>query len=136
MAKTQDENLITFLLGDASIAQAVGARVFFNHAGGEEFPRIVFTRVGTSRDGAIDDAAGAAPNRETFRLEIRDPNPRKVEDLRKLVEARLNCYRSTFGDTTVAGIFAEDESSAHESYGAGDEQGLAAAYINAELVFA
>lgn len=135
MAKTQDENLITFVLGDSSIAQKIGPRMHFNRVPADTgFPRIFFIRTGSSRDGCIDDAAGSAPTRENFLLEIHANDPRDAEDIRKLAEARLNCYRGAFGDTTAAAIFAEDQTSAHEPRGLGRDEGIHFAILAVEVI--
>lgn len=135
MAKTQDENLITFLTGDSNIERKIGSRVFFNRVPADTpFPRIFFVRTGTARDGCLDDAAGSEPNRESFLVEIHADDPRETEDLRKLAEARLNCYRGTFGDTTAAGIFAEDQTSSHEPRGLGRNEGIHFAILAVEVV--
>ena len=135
MAKTQDENLITLVLGDSSITAKIGSRMHFDVIPQDTaFPRIRFFRTGTALDGALDDAAGTAPNRETFMLELQAKSPREREELRKLVEARLNCYRGTFGDTTCQGIFAEDQTSTHEPRSIGTETGIYIAEVSAEVV--
>lgn len=135
MAKTQDENLITFLLGDSSIAAKLGTRLTFNHFPADTaFPRAYFTRTATERDGCLDDAAGDAPTRERFQLELQTEDQRQTEDLRKLVEARLNCYRGTFGDTTVSGIFAEQQNSGHDPRGTGRDNGLFTATFDVEVI--
>lgn len=135
MAKTQDENLITHVLGDDAIARKIGKRMHFNRIGQDEaFPRILFTRAGTSLDGCLGDEAGTDPNRETFLLEIQAASDRDAEDIRKLVEDRLNCYRGTFGDTTVQGIFAESWSSRHEPRVPGSEAGIYFASAPVEVV--
>lgn len=135
MAKTQDENLITLVLGDSSIQAKIGSRMHLDQIPQDtEFPRIRFFRTGTALDGALDDAAGTAPNRETFLLEIQTRTPREREELRKLVEGRLNCYRGTFGDTTCQGIFAADATSTHEPRSVGTESGIYIAEISAEVV--
>lgn len=135
MAKTQDDNLITFLLGDSSIAAKVGARVHFNHVPPDtNFPRIHFIRTATERDGCLDDAAGSAPTRERFQLDIQARDERDTEDLRKLVEARLNCYRGTFGDTTAAAIFAEQQNSGYESRTTGQDNGIYTATFDVEVM--
>lgn len=135
MAKTQDENLISFVLGDSSITAKIGQRMHFNRVPSDTpFPRMFFVRTGTSRDGCLDDAAGSVPNRENFLVEIHANDPRDAEDLRKLAEARLNCYRGTFGDTTAAAIFAEDQTSAHEPRGIGRDEGIHFAILAVEVL--
>jgi hypothetical protein len=135
MAKTQDENLITLVLGDSSISAKIGTRMHFDQIPqGTDFPRIRFFRSGAAIDGCLDDAAGTAPNRESFMLEIQTRDPRDREELRKLVEARLNCYRGTFGDTTCQGIFAADATSSHEPRSIGTETGIYIAEVSAEVM--
>ena len=137
MAKTQDENLITFVLGDTSIAAKVGDRMAFNVIPQEDiFPRILFVRTGSEREGCLDDAAGAAPTTESFLLEVNATNEADAEDLRKLLETRLNCYRGTFGDTTAAGIFAENQTSRHEPRGIGRATGVFFAALAVEVIVA
>ena len=135
MAKTQDENLITLVLDDSSIKAKIGTRMHFDQIPqGTEFPRIRFFRTGSALDGCLGDAAGTEPNRETFMVEIQTRDRRDREELRKLVEARLNCYRGTFGDTTCQGIFAADQTTTHEPRSIGTEEGIYIAEISAEVV--
>ena len=122
---TLDENLITFVKADTSIQAKIGDRMFHGHIPqGTAFPRIYITRSGTVIDGALDDAAGSDPNRETFTLEIQARDERDAETLRGLVVDRLNCYRGALGDTTVQGIFAADFASAHVPEGTGTDTGI------------
>jgi hypothetical protein len=135
MAKTQDENLITLVLGDSSIVAKIGSRMHFDVIPqNTAFPRIRFFRTGSALDGCLGDAAGTEPNRETFMVEIQSKERREREELRKLVQARLNCYSGTFGDTTCQGIFAADQTSTHEPRSIGTEEGIYIAEISAEVV--
>ena len=122
---TVDENLIAFVIADTSIKAKIGDRMFHGHIPQNTlFPRIIITRTGTFLDGALDDAAGSDPNRETFTLEIQARDERDAETLRGLVVDRLNCYRGSFGDTTCQGIFAADFASAHIPEGTGTDIGI------------
>lgn len=137
MAKTQDENLITFVLADSSIAAKVGTRMHFNVIPQDtDFPRLLFERTGSSREGCLDDAAGVAPTNETFLMEVNATTPEDAEDIRKLLESRLNCYRGSFGDTTCHAIFAEDQSSRHEPRGVGRDAGVFFAALAVEVIVA
>lgn len=134
MPKTQDENLTSFVLADSSIAAKLGSRMYFNKVPqGAAFPYAHFTRTGSAREGCLDDAAGSAPSTENFSLDIYSNQREEAEELRKLFEARLNCYRGTFGDTTAFAIFAEQQSSRHDPRGSGADEGIHAASLAVEV---
>lgn len=138
MAKTQDENLITYTLGDTSIAAKISDRMHFNHIPQTSvFPRLLFTRTGAMREGCLDDASGAMPaTHETFLLEVNATTPEDAEDLRKLLETRLNAPRVTFGDVTAHAVLAEDQTSRHEPRGTGADQGIHYATLAVEVIVA
>jgi hypothetical protein len=106
--------LRTFLLADSSIAAAVGPRVHQAFVPEDTpTPCIYFTRAGTSDELCIGEI-GAAPFRHTFSLECIGKDLDESQELAALIKTRCNGYYGSFADTTVKGIFVEDQSDDYE----------------------
>ena len=131
---TTEENMRTFLLSDSDIAQAVGPRVAYNNFGQTKGnPRIFFQQTGAADDVAMDDPAGE-PTRPQYTIEAIDSTPEGAVALKKLVHAKVNKARGTFGDTTVKGIFAADVADNYSPNGLGEDAGQHWAAFIAEVV--
>jgi hypothetical protein len=105
--------LRAFLLGDASIFDAVGGalpvpRIFpVVLPQGVKDPSIVYTRISGQGDHHMQGASGLA--RPRYQI---DAYARKAEDanaLADLVKARLDGFRGAMGAVNVQGVFFETE---------------------------
>jgi hypothetical protein len=106
--------LRTFLLADSAIAAAVGPRVHQAFVPEDTpTPCIYFTRAGTGDELCIGEI-GAAPFRHTFALECIGKDLDESQSIAALVKTRCNGYYGSFADTTVKGIFVEDQSDDYE----------------------
>lgn len=110
--------LRTFLLADASIAAVVGPRVHQAFVPEDTpLPCIYFTRAGTRDERALGEV-GAAPFSHTFDVEALASTLADSQSLAGLVRTRINGYIGSFADTTVKGIFVEDQADDYEpTYG-------------------
>lgn len=108
----------TFLLADSSIAAVVGQNV---HQGfvpeDTPLPVIYFTRTGTRTERALGDV-GTQPFSHTFAVEAIGKDLDESQSLADLVRTRCDGYPGsgvgTFADSTVKGIFVEDQSDDYE----------------------
>lgn len=130
---TTEENMRAHLFGDADI-KATARAISYNHVPQDkETPYIFFQQSGANDDAAMDDSNGV-PTRPRYAVECWDATPAGAIELKNLVQARLNKYRGTFGDTTVKGIFAEDVDDNYVPGGSGGDDGLHGAHLEAEVV--
>jgi hypothetical protein len=131
---TTEENLATFVMSNSSIKTATGGRIAYNHVPqDDETPYIFFQQQGADNDVALDDLQ-TTPNRPRYAIECWADNPADAIALKNLIQPHLNCYRGTFGDTTVKGIFAKDADDEYVPNGAGDDDGLHGVALIAEVV--
>lgn len=115
MANTVDENLKLFLQADSSIAREVGMRIHENYAPeAGPAPYIWFRLAGTDYERTLGDAPTNAPFRYRFDIEIWARSIRHARTIGALVASRLDSYTGSFGDSTVKGIFVEQQPDDYE----------------------
>lgn len=115
---TIDENLKTFLQADSNITRKVGTRVYENFVPKSLIaPFIFFVQTGDDDELCLDDSPGSGPFRYRFSVECVGQSLRDSRTLATLVRSRLNKLASgtTFGDSTVQGCFAENQSDSYEA---------------------
>lgn len=130
---TTEEHMRKFLLADSSIKDTVKAVSYNKVPQNKDTPYIFFQQSGADDDVALDDSPGE-PTRPQYAIECWDRTPAGAIALKKLVHARLNKHRGTFGDTTVKGIFAANVDDDYVPNGNGDDDGLHGSFFIAEVV--
>lgn len=136
------ENLKAFLEANAAVAALVGNRVFQDHVPQATLtmgPFIAFRLADSSSDNerCLDDAVGAAPFRFMFNLDAVAKTAGKEKDIRAAVNSALNNYGKqtrTFGDTTIQGVFCEDQSDDYEPFSVSADSGLRVAGLSVEVI--
>jgi hypothetical protein len=104
----------TFLLADSSIAAVVGQNVHQGFVPEDTPPPVIyFTRTGTRQERYLGES-GAQPFSHTFAVEPIGKDLDESQELAGLIRTRCDGYIGTFADTTVKGIFVEDQSDDYE----------------------
>jgi hypothetical protein len=106
--------LRTFLLGSDAITSIVGQRVHQSHVPhldpDKPVPAYIwFGRTTTRDERQLAGAAGEAEFSTMFSLECFSEDLDEAQRLGAAVKSRLNNYQGAFGDSTVQGIFVEDQ---------------------------
>lgn len=105
--------LRTFLLADSSLSAAVGLRI---HQGfvpeDTPLPFIYFSRTSTRHERVLGETNEVFSH--TFAVECIDTDLDKAQSLAGLVRSRLDGYIGAFADSTVKGIFCDEQSDDYE----------------------
>jgi len=109
---TIEQGLVAELIGDAGVTAIVGTKV---HPGAipqdTELPAIVYTRVSTPRELALDGTVEAVAAR--FRLDIWHTSYSNVKTLAEAVRTALNNIgigaQKTLGSESVQAVYIDDE---------------------------
>lgn len=134
MAADLAENLRTLMLSTDAIKTRIGRRMHQDSVPQDEpRPFIYFGRTGVRLERCHDDAAGEAPFSHTFAVECVADTPR---DMNTLVDAvrTLDLYAGTFGDSTIQGMFIEDQSDDYVPINAAGDKGRHVAALSVEVV--
>lgn len=135
MANTVDENLRKHLIDDSTVSNLVGGRVHENHAPQTpKTPYIWFRIAGTDQERTLGDSAPNTPFRYRFDLECWSSSIAGARTIAEAVFSRLDSYRGAFGDSTVKGIFVEQQPDDYEPLGASIEDGLHVASQSVEVI--
>lgn len=128
---TVAENLKTKVLADTTVEAKVAGRMSYVRVPQNTIkPYIWYAQSGSTHDVALDDSPGG-PNRRTFDLECISTVPDEARSIVDAVQAALNSYRGSFGDSTCQGIFAQEQQDGYEPRGISGDSGL---YVCALLV--
>jgi hypothetical protein len=134
MANLLEENLKSFLLADDTVKGIVGSRVAYNHLPqASDVPYVWFQQSGSIDDDGIGDAAGA-PTRFQYDVECWSERPFQAKQLSSRVQAILNKYRGTFGDTTVQAIFAPSQNDQYVPKAVPADEGFHGSFLSLEIV--
>lgn len=107
-------NLRTFLLSRSAITAIVGAQVHQASIPADRQPPYVwFARTGSEAVDVLTPDVGLEPNNQFFTLECVTDDLDKTQALGDAIRA-FNNYRSTFGDTTVQGVFVNEQNDDYE----------------------
>jgi hypothetical protein len=117
-----------FLLADENIARLVGGRVHEDHVpqrlGAKDYPFIWYRKRQAQGAETLDSSPGEDAKFHYFDVEVVAKGIHLAKQLETLVRARCSCYRGTYGDSTVQGIFVEDQDSDYIPRSAGSDEGL------------
>lgn len=128
------ENLRTFVLAGASIANVIGSRMAQNSIPEDyDLPYVWFRQAGVTYEGTTDAAAGTAPDEYLYDLECVSDDVDEAADLAELVRTRLAFYRGALGDQTVQAIFVEDHEDDYFPRNADAEQGIHVASLRVSV---
>ena len=113
------------LQGDSSVAGKVGDRIHNDHVPQDKSrPYVWYRRRLTTPHPTLGSAAGEVPHEFIFDVETIAKTNREAKQVAEYVRARLHCYRGTFDDSTVQGIFVVEQDSDYEPEGTGGDTGV------------
>lgn len=120
------ENLIAFLLTDATVNAAVGGnRICQTHVPQEfEPPLIWFQRTGETMNDCLDAAPGDDPHEVMFDLECVAATEGAELSLAEAVKDKLHGFRGAFGSQQVQAVFCEDHQDDYEPRSIDSDSGL------------
>lgn len=135
MANTVDENLKLFLAGDSTIVKLVGGRIHENHVPSQFIGDYVwFAFSGGDSERTLGDAPAASLFRYRFDVECIARSIRQARLIANAVFARLDSHRGSFGDSTVQGIFVEEQPDEYEPRGVLGDTGIHVASKSVEVI--
>lgn len=125
-----------FLIADANIARLVGGRVHEDHVPQRNkplYPFIWYRKRQAQGTETLDSDNGEDASFHYFDVEVVSKNQSTAKELETLVRARCSCYRGTYGDSTVQGIFVNDQSADYEPQSNGGDDGLTVASLDVQV---
>jgi len=135
MAKGTSENLIAYILADASIA-AITTEVVQGHVDqGQSRPYIWLSKRGEEPWDDLNIIA-TNPFREFFDVEVWATPAQLLPDtgLQWLLRKRLHGTKGTFGDGAVQMVYVSDHSDEYVPRGNQGDAGLEYASLNVEII--
>lgn len=129
------ENLRAFLMADATVAALIGNRLYQDHVPeGTKRPFAAYQITGSRRERCLDDAVGTSPFSWTFNVDAVGDRRTDANNVRNAINGALDAYDGTFGDTTVDGVFCEDQSDDYEPFSIPADSGLHVASQIVEVI--
>ena len=134
MAAVIEENLISWLLADSTIGNAVGSRVFDNQLANDKGDFIFVQQEDSGYEDCLDDSSGGQPFRRFYSVECWSEDLSRARVLGQRVQAYAHLYTGTFGDTTVKRIFAASQSEDYQPKADGSSDSFHGVFLRLEVI--
>lgn len=126
-------NLRTFLLTQSAITAIVGSQVHQAKVPADRSPSYIwFGRTGSQSLDMVAPAVGLEPDSQFFSVECVSDDVDKTQALGDALRAITN-YQGTFGDTTVQGLFVDEQNDDYEYRSISGDEGLHTAAFSLQI---
>ena len=133
-------NFRTFLLAGSGKPESIGQRVHGDHVPQDTVPKtgpfkdfIWYSRRQAQGMETLDSSAGEVARVFYYDIECVSMVKRNARAIADWVRARCNCYRGTYGDSTVQGIFVDDQDADYEPQSIGGDRGAFVEIMNVRV---
>jgi hypothetical protein len=117
-----------FLQAVDGIKNTVASRICLDHVDGlpddKLKPYIWFRRRVTQSALALDSPVGEEAHEYQFDLEVISKSNREAQAIAATVRTACHCYRGAFDDSTIQGMFVNDQDDDYQPMGIGEGTGL------------